>query len=125
MILLVALAAANVPSLPITFGSLCSLEIVGLCIALAPLVELSGTEGVASQDHLLILRIGDAGFLSASCCCGMSEDFGHWPGVYAGKSMETSGLFWTVAGFLRRLGQSGSLPFHLWLYSCKKALIAL
>lgn len=123
-ILLVALAAANVAFLADHFlGRYVALEIVGLCIALAPLVELSGTEGARlTRIIYLILRIGDAGFLSGILLLWhVGGTLAIGPALDAGKSMETSALFWTVAGFLLAVWvKVGAWPFHLWLYPARK-----
>ena len=64
---LVALAASNVAFVSGHFlGRYVALEVVGMCIALAPLIELRGVDGPwLAKMVYVILRIGDAGMLMA------------------------------------------------------------
>jgi formate hydrogenlyase subunit 3/multisubunit Na+/H+ antiporter MnhD subunit len=94
-----------------------ALEIVALCVALAPLVELGGEEGTRLTRWVyLLLRVGDAGLLGAILLLG--DAVGTLliaPALAAGESMVAGRLEWAVAGFLLAVWvKLGGWPFHTW-----------
>jgi len=125
---LVALAAANAAFVAGHFlGRYVALEVVGLCIAMAPLVLLGRTAGPRLTKFVyIILRVGDAGFLAAILLlmhAGDTLDIS--PALEAGSSMAASRLAWAVAGFLLAVWvKVGAWPFHIWLRAGRKLPLA-
>ncbi len=115
---LVALAAANAAFLADHFlARYVALEVAALCVALAPLVELEGASGGrAFWLVYLLLRLGDAGLLSAililADAAGTLEIT---PALQAAAALDGVRLGWVVAGFLLAIWvKLGGWPLHLW-----------
>jgi len=125
-VMLLALAGTNVAFLADHFlARYAALEVVALCVALAPLVEVRRPVAIrlASTSYLL-LRLGDAGLLAAililwSASGTLSIDpslklaLGSIEG--AGGALEGGRLWLAVAGFVLAVWvKLGGWPFHLW-----------
>ena len=125
-IMLLALAGANAAFLADHFlARYVGLEIVALCVALAPLVEVRDRAGTRlAWSSYLLLRVGDAGLLVAIL---ILADLGGTLSIdpaleRALSSMEGTGsalnearVGWMVAGFvLAAWVKMGGWPFHLW-----------
>jgi len=124
-VMLLALAGTNIAFLSDHFlARYVALEVVALCVAFAPLVEVRRPAGIrlASTSYLL-LRLGDAGLLAAililwSASGTLSID----PSLkFALGSIEGGGvlggwrLWLAVAGFVLAVWvKLGGWPFHLW-----------
>jgi formate hydrogenlyase subunit 3/multisubunit Na+/H+ antiporter MnhD subunit len=102
-----------------------ALEVVALCVALAPLAELSGTaDGPDADGHggrlarlvYLVLRLGDVGLLVAVLMlwsAGGTLDIAS--ALEAGQALDPARLNWVVAGFLLAVWvKVGGWPVHLW-----------
>jgi len=117
-LILIALAAANAAFLADHFlARYVALEVAALCIALAPLVELKGVSGGrAFWLVYLMLRLGDAGLLSAILILAdASGTLEIAPALQAGATLDSVRLGWVVAGFLLAVWvKLGGWPFHLW-----------
>ena len=115
---LVALAAANVAFVAQHFLlRYAALEIVALCVALAPLVELGNERGSRLARRVyLILRLGDAGLLAAILIlmdAGGTLDIA--AALEAGETLDASRLGWVVAGFgLAAWVKLAGWPFQVW-----------
>jgi NADH:ubiquinone oxidoreductase subunit 5 (subunit L)/multisubunit Na+/H+ antiporter MnhA subunit len=126
---LLALAAANTAFLTDHFlARYVALEIVVLCVALAPLIEVRGPAGTRmSWSSYLLLRVGDAGLLVGILILGaisgtlsIGPALGHalnsLKGTIAASSVAHLG--WVMAGFvLAAWVKLGGWPFHLWSQS--------
>ena len=133
---LLALAAANTAFLTDHFlARYVALEIVALCIALAPLVEMRGPDGTRlAWSSYLLLRLGDAGLLAAILILGaISGTLSIGPAlVHALTSLEgtiatssVAHLGWVIAGFvLAAWVKLGGWPFHLWSQSGQRLSLA-
>lgn len=118
---LLALGVANAALLTDHFlARYAALEIVALCVALIPLIEMPGPAAVPlAWICYLLLRVGDAGLLAAiltlnaaggTLRIGPALDFAQ--GAIQGDG---AGLGWAVAGFaLAAWVKMGGWPFHLW-----------
>lgn len=124
VVMLLALAAANVAFLAEHFlARYVALEIVALCIALTPLVEIEeeGNGFHAAWSSYLLLRVGDAGLLVAIL---MLMDASGTLQIGPALDYATSGavgierLGWIVAGLVLAVwAKMGGWPFHLWILS--------
>lgn len=119
MVLLIALAAANAAFLSAHFlARYVALEVVGLGIALAALIELGGMRGLRRGGLVyLLLRIGDAGLLAAilllSARTGALEI---GPALAAAPALSARALGWVTVGFALAVGvKIGLWPFHFWI----------
>jgi len=115
---LLALAATNVAFLIDHFlGRYVALEITALCIALALLVEMRNSAGgrLARRSYL-ILRLGDAGLLTAILVLmDASGTLNIATVLEAGSTLDATRLGWVVAGFILAVWvKLGGWPFHLW-----------
>jgi len=125
-VMLLALASANIAFLADHFlARYVALEAVALCIALAPLVEVRDPANARlAWSTYLLLRIGDAGLLTAILILGdASGTLSIDPALGSVlSSMERTGsdldavrLGWMVAGFVLAVWvKLGGWPFHLW-----------
>ena len=124
-VILLALAGTNVAFLADHFlARYAALEVVALCVALAPLVEVRRPVAIrlASTSYLL-LRLGDAGLLaaililwSASGTLSIDPSLKLALGSIEGGGVLEGGLLWlAVAGFVLAVWvKLGGWPFHLW-----------
>jgi len=116
--MLLALGAANVAFLTEQFlARYVALEIVALAVALAPLVELEGHDGSrAFWLVYLMLRVGDAGLLSAILILfDASGTLQIAPALDAAAALGTVRLGWTLFGLLLAVWvKLGNWPFHIW-----------
>lgn len=123
-LILIALGAADAAFLAHHFlGRYVALEIAALCVALAPLLELGGMEGVRqSTGAYLILRLGDAGLLAAIAIlahAGGTLDIA--PALAAGKTLASGPLAWTVAGLVLAVWvKQGMWPLHVWQHAGRR-----
>jgi len=117
-VLLVTLGAANVAFLAQHFLlRYAALEIVALCVALSPLIELRNSHGTRlSRFVYLILRLGDAGLLVAiMILMDASGTLDITSALKAGQALDAKYLGWAVAGFVLAIWvKLGAWPFHLW-----------
>ena len=134
---LLSIAAAQVAFLAEHFlARYVALEIVALCVALAPLVELrpplvrptlgaspagghienGHTGGTLARLVYLVLRLGDVGLLAAILVlwsAGGTLDIA--PALEAGLALDAARLHWAVAGFVLAVWvKVGGWPAHLW-----------
>ena len=125
---LLALAATNAAFLTDHFlARYVALEIVALCVALAPLVELRNTAGIRlATSNYLLLRLGDAGLLAAILILrGASGTLSIGPALEAGGALGAARLGWVVAGFvLAAWVKLGGWPLHLWSQSGRRLTLA-
>lgn len=124
-VMLLALAGTNVAFLADHFlARYVALEVVALCVALVPLVEVRRPVGIrlASTSYLL-LRLGDAGLLaaililwSASGTLSIDPALKVAVGSVEGSGVLAGGHLWlAVAGFMLAVWvKLGGWPFHLW-----------
>ena len=113
-----ALGAAGVAFLADHFlARYVALEIVALCVALAPIFEVHDPERARlAWITYFTLRIGDAGLLAAIL---LLQDAGGTlriaPALEAGSTLDAASLAWVVAGFvLAAWVKVGGWPFHVW-----------
>ncbi len=123
---LMALASANIAFLADHFlARYVALEVVALCVALAPLVEVRDPASIRlAWNTYLLLRIGDAGLLAAILILGdASGTLTIDPALESvlssmggtGGELDTIGLGWMVTGFVLAVWvKLGGWPFHLW-----------
>ena len=118
--ILLALAATNTAFLTDHFlARYAALEIVALCIALAPLIEMRKSTGIhLSWSNYLILRLGDAGLLIAILILkDTSGTLSISPALEAGSVLDTTRMGLVVAGFILAVWVKLAIwPFHLWGY---------
>ncbi len=118
-LLLIALSAANIAFLSGHFlGRYVALEIVGVCIAAAPLLALHNDAGTRlAKSVYLLLRVGDAGFLVAILILLTHIDtLDITPALENGLALDIPLLNWAVAGFILAVWvKVGAWPFHSWL----------
>ena len=124
-VMLLALAGTTVAFLADHFlARYVALEVVALCVAIAPLIEVRRPGGIrlASTSYLL-LRLGDAGLLaaililwSASGTLSIDPALRFALGsVERGGVLEGGRLLFAVAGFVLAVWvKLGGWPFHLW-----------
>jgi hypothetical protein len=122
-VLLAALAAANAAFLAGHFlFRYLTLEAVGLCIGLIPLVATSAAHRrrhnslrQATETYLL-LRLGDVGLLGAILILwhtGGTLDID--PAIAYGQGLSPTAATWTVSGLLLAVWvKAGLWPFHRW-----------
>jgi NADH:ubiquinone oxidoreductase subunit 5 (subunit L)/multisubunit Na+/H+ antiporter MnhA subunit len=117
-VILITLSAATVSFLAGHFLlRYAALEIVALGVALAPFVELRNGEGARlGRLVYLVLRVGDAGLLSAILILFAGSgtlDIG--PALEAGPALDEASLRWAVLGFVLAIWvKLGGWPFSLW-----------
>lgn len=114
-----ALSAANVAFLSSNFlGRYVALEVVGLCIALAPLLELRNGMRVTRFVYWA-LRVGDAGFLAAILLLmQMTGTLDIAVALKAGELLLPGQLAWLVAGLVLAVWvKVGVWPLHSWILS--------
>lgn len=110
-----ALSAANVAFLVSNFlGRYVALEIVGLLVALAPLLAM--TEGLRPAGLVyLLLRVGDAGFLIAVLLLRETGTLDIDAALHAGVTLSAASQTWIVLGFLLAVGVKAMVwPFGWW-----------
>ena len=98
-----------------------ALEIVALCVALAPLVEGVGGEDQADRGRwvrlvYLLLRVGDAGLLAGILALwGATSTLDIAPALTAGGALPVAARNWIAAGFLLAVWvKVGGWPLHVW-----------
>ena len=115
---LLALGAANIAFLTDHFlARYVALEMVALCVALAPLIEVGDSAGARlGWSAYLLLRVGDAGLLIAILL--LSDASGTLyiaPALAAAEALDGARVGWVAAGFLLAAWvKMGGWPFHLW-----------
>jgi NADH:ubiquinone oxidoreductase subunit 5 (subunit L)/multisubunit Na+/H+ antiporter MnhA subunit len=127
-ILLLALAGANGALLANHFlFRYIALEIVALCIFLAPLAERS-TPPVdpSTRGGYLLLRLGDAGLLAAILILWHAAGTLHIdPALEAGRAMGPAHLGWAAAGLVLAVWvKLGCWPFHIWCQTGRRLSLA-
>jgi len=117
-VMLLALAATNVAFLTDHFlARYVALEVVALCIALAPLVEMRNSAGIRlAWKSYLLLRLGDAGLLTAILILMKANGtLSIGPALSAGGALDATRLGVVVAGLVLAVWvKLGIWPFHLW-----------
>jgi len=125
---LLALAATNVAFLTGHFlARYVALEVVALCIALAPLIEMRNSTGVRlAWRGYLLLRLGDAGLLIAILILmDASGTLSIGPALEAGGALHATQLGLVVAGFILAVWvKLGIWPFHLWSQPGRRLALA-
>jgi NADH:ubiquinone oxidoreductase subunit 5 (subunit L)/multisubunit Na+/H+ antiporter MnhA subunit len=115
---LLALGAANVAFLADHFlARYVALEVVALCVSLAPLAEMKSPAAThRAWRTYLLLRAGDAGMLAAVLLLNDASGTLHIdPALEAGTALGGAQLEWIAAGFaLAAWVKLGGWPFHLW-----------
>jgi len=118
-VMLLALAATNLAFLTDHFlARYVALEVVALCIALAPLIEMRNSAGIhLAWSSYLLLRLGDAGLLIAILILkDASGTLSIGPALEAGGALGATQTGLVVAGFILAVGvKLGIWPFHLWI----------
>jgi hypothetical protein len=134
-LLLLTLAAANTAFLSGHFlGRYVALEVVGVCIALAPLLILAKETGPRLASFVyLVLRVGDTGFLTAMLILMNTAgtlDIG--PALDSGAALSAPRLTWVIVGFVlavwvktsawpfegwQRIGEQLDFTAHAWTYA--------
>jgi len=121
---LVALAAGNLAFLSGHFLlRYLALEIVGLCVGAAPLLEKGGRERFVHAGWVyLLLRLGDAGLLSAILLLGTrSGTFEIDAALVAFGSLSNQAQVWVNLGFFLAIAvKIGIWPFHAWIDSGRR-----
>ena len=120
---LLAIAAAQIAFLAEHFlARYVALEIVALCVALAPLADLQPTgDGVTggglTRLVYLVLRLGDVGLLVAILVLwSVVGTLDIAPALEMGHTLDATRLNWVVAGFILAVWvKVGGWPVHLWL----------
>ena len=125
---LLALAATNVAFLTDHFlARYVALEVVALCIALAPLVEIRNSVGIRlARSGYLLLRLGDAGLLTAILILmEASGTLSIGAALEAGGALDATRLGLVVAGFILAVWvKLGIWPFHLWSQPGRRLALA-
>lgn len=123
-LILVALAAGNLTFLSGHFLlRYVALEIVGLCIAAAPLLERGGRERFVHAGWVyLLLRFGDAGLLSAILLLGaQSGTFEINAALEAFGTLSNRAQIWVNLGFFLAIAvKVGIWPFYAWIDSGRR-----
>ncbi|HET90774.1 MAG TPA: hypothetical protein ENN99_08570 [Chloroflexi bacterium] len=118
-IVLCALSFANLAFLAGHFlARYVALEVVGLCIALAALIEMRGREGMQRAIFVyLLMRLADAGLLTAILLLkNASGTLEIGPALAAGQALDGVTHAWVVAGLLLAvIVKIGLWPFHVWV----------
>ncbi len=121
---LVALAAGNLAFLSGHFLlRYLALEIVGLCVGAAPLLEEGGRERFVHAGWVyLLLRLGDAGLLSAILLLGTrSGTFEIDAALAAFGSLSNQAQVWVNLGFFLAIAvKIGIWPFYAWIDSGRR-----
>jgi len=124
VVTLLALAAANTAFLTDHFlARYVALEIVALCVALLPLIEVRNAAGSRlAWSGYLLLRVGDAGLLTAILILGdASGTLRITPALAASQALDSGRLRWVVTGLLLAVWvKLGGWPFHLWSWAGQK-----
>ena len=135
-VMLLALTSANVAFLADHFlARYVALEIVALCVALTPLIEVRDPASTRLAGNVyLLLRIGDAGLLAAILILkNASGTLGIDPALGSilssmerpGSELEAVRLGWMVAGFVLAVWvKLGGWPFHLWTQAGRRLSLA-
>jgi len=135
-VMLLALASANVAFLADHFlARYVALEVVALCVALAPLVEVREPASTRlAWNTYLLLRIGDAGLLAAILILGdASGTLSIDPALESvlssigrtGNELDAVRLGWMMAGFVLAVWvKLGGWPFHLWTQTGRRLSLA-
>ena len=125
---LLALAAAVAAFLADHFlARYVALEVVALCVALAPLVEIRDPAGAhLAWTTYLLLRVGDAGLLAAILILHSSGGtLSIGPALKAGSVLDTVRLGWVAAGFILAVWvKLGGWIFHLWSRAGRRLSLA-
>ena len=132
---LLALAATNVAFLTDHFlARYIALEIVALCIALVLLVEVRNSAGRLAWRGYLLLRLGDAGMLTAililmeasgTLSIGPALELALSSTEGAGGTLDGARLGLVVAGFILAVWiKLGIWPFHLWIQPGRRLRLA-
>jgi hypothetical protein len=120
-VMLLALAAGNVAFLAGHFLlRYVALEVVGLIIAAAPLIEARDRRAGAHAAWVyLLLRVGDAGLLTAILVLwAQTGTLAIGPALLAGAELPTGVRAWVVGGFFLAVAvKIGLWPFHAWIHS--------
>ena len=121
---LIALAAGNLAFLSGHFLlRYVALEVVGLCIAAAPLLEQGGRERFIHAGWVyLLLRFGDAGLLTAILLLGAeSGTFEIGAALDAVATLPTHIQIWITLGFFLAVAvKIGLGPFYAWIDSGRR-----
>jgi hypothetical protein len=121
---LLALAAGNLAFLSGHFLlRYVALEVVGLCIAAAPLLEQGGRERFIHAGWIyLLLRFGDAGLLTAILLLGAeSGTFEIGAALDAVATLPTHIQIWINLGFFLAIAvKIGVWPFYAWIDSGRR-----
>ena len=135
-VMLLALTSANIAFLADHFlARYVALEIVALCVALTPLIEVRDPASTRlAWNVYLLLRIGDAGLLAAILILGnASGTLSIDPALESvlsstgrtGGELEAVRLGWMVAGFVLAVWvKLGGWPFHLWTQTGRRLSLA-
>jgi NADH:ubiquinone oxidoreductase subunit 5 (subunit L)/multisubunit Na+/H+ antiporter MnhA subunit len=123
-LMLLALPAAGVAFLTHHFlARYAALEIVALCVALAPLAG-GRVEGGAQRSSVvyLILRLGDAGLLAGILILlAASGTLDIDAALQSAQRLEGARLHWAVAGFVWAAWcKLGGWPFQLWIQAGRR-----
>ena len=97
-----------------------ALEVVGLCIAVAPLLQGRERDRLGHAGWVyLLLRLGDAGLLVAILLLGVQTGtFEIGPALAAGMALPPSIQAWIAGGFFLAVAvKVGLWPFHTWVAS--------
>ena len=120
-LVLIALAASNLTFLSGHFLlRYVALEIVGLCIAAAPMLEGNGRERFVHAGWIyLLLRFGDAALLSAILLLGArSGTFEIGAALEAVSTLSEPAQLWISLGFFLAIAvKIGVWPFYAWIDS--------
>jgi hypothetical protein len=120
----VALAAGNLAFLSGHFLlRYVALEIVGLCVAAAPLLEGNGREWFVHAGWVyLLLRFGDAGLLAAVLLLGAETGtFQISAALEAASSLSARVRLWVSLGFFLAVAvKIGLWPFYAWIDSGRR-----
>ena len=121
---LIALAAGNLAFISAHFLlRYVALEVVGLCIAAAPLLEQGGRERFIHAGWVyLLLRFGDAGLLTAILLLGAeSGTFEIGAALDAVATLPTHIQIWINLGFFLAIAvKIGVWPFYAWIDSGRR-----
>lgn len=121
---LIALAAGNLAFLSGHFLlRYLALELVGLCVGAAPLLENGGRERFVHAGWVyLLLRFGDAGLLAAILLLGAETGtFQITAALEAATTLPTSGRIWIGLGFFLAVAvKVGLWPFQAWIDSGRR-----
>lgn len=127
-LMLLALPAAGVAFLTHHFlARYAALEIVALCVALAPLAG-GRVEGGAQRSSVvyLILRLGDAGLLAGILILlAASGTLDIDAALQSAQRLEGARLHWAVTGFVWAAWcKLGGWPFQLWIQAGRRLPLA-